>query len=518
MTRVVSFVALIGIVILVSAMVFQVMASFLLPMFLAIVMVVVFRPMHQWFVERFNGRHRLASVVTTAVIMLIVLAPLISTTLLAAADLYKFVDGLTADSIERGVDGFRDEFELNLPSELRPLGGQLDRLTRVVRGVEPPARWDEGVGEIEATLGIIERQLERAKAIAAQPPEAAPANGEAPAEAPQPEHDADLAGLFSQLDLLKNIRGKQQGKQLSEQGASEALQGFMQTYYLVRPSLIRRLNALDTNDKNDGAVRAWFASQANPSRQQLDDLRQSALEQLGMGSLALSTGQYITGAIGKLILGLFVMVISLYYFLADGPAMVEAVMSISPLENRYGQQMLAEFAKISRAVVMAIVVAAVVQGALATIGYWIAGLDSLFLLCVLTTLLAMIPFVGAASVWIPCSLYLAFSGRPFAGICLALYGLLVVSMIDNLIKPMVLHGQSKLHPLLALLSIIGGVQALGPIGIFVGPMVVSFLQAVLNMFHAELKALGSEGEGGASVEKPDDPDAPPTPSRRRGRR
>ena len=75
MTRVVSFVALIGIVILVSVLVFQVMASFLLPMFLAIVMVVVFRPMHRWFFDRFNGRNRLASIVTTAVIMLIVLAP-----------------------------------------------------------------------------------------------------------------------------------------------------------------------------------------------------------------------------------------------------------------------------------------------------------------------------------------------------------------------------------------------------------------------------------------------------------
>ncbi len=515
MNRVVSFVALIGIVILVSVLVFRVMAGFLLPMFLAIVMVVVFRPMHQWFVERCNGRNRLGSVVTTAVIMLIVLAPLLTTTILAVADAYEFVARMDADSIERGVDEFRDKFELNLPDELKPLSGQLDQLTRVARGIEPPGRWGAGITRVDQSLQAIERSLQRAAPAPVAPPPAPPENaGEADAAPgpPIPEHDADLAGLFSQLGSLRE--GQQQ--QLSEQAGGELLQRFQQTYQLVRPSLIRRLNALDPNPKNDGAIRAWFAAQANPSRQQLEDFRTSALEQLGMGSLALSTGQYITGAIGKLILGLFVMVISLYYFLADGPAMVAAVMSISPLENRYGQQMLAEFEKISRAVVMAIVVAAVVQGALATIGYWIAGLDSLFLLCVLTTLLAMIPFVGAASVWIPCSLYLAFSGSPIAGICLALYGLLVVSMIDNLIKPMVLHGQSKLHPLLALLSIIGGVQALGPIGIFVGPMVVSFLQAVLNMFHAELRALGSEAAG-VPPEKPDDPDATTSTRRRRGR-
>ena len=72
---------------------------------------------------------------------------------------------------------------------------------------------------------------------------------------------------------------------------------------------------------------------------------------------------------------------------------------------------------------------------------------------------------------------------------LAVYGTLVVSMIDNVIKPMVLHGQSKLHPLLALLSILGGMKALGPIGIFVGPMGMAFLQALLHMLHTELMAL-----------------------------
>lgn len=504
MNRVVSFVALVGIVILVSVLVFWVMAGFLLPMFLAIVMVVIFRPMHQWIVAKCNGRNRLGSAITTAVIMLIVLAPLLTTTILAVADLIEFAAPLNVASIEQGVNGIREQFQLNLPQEMRPLGEHLDQLTRVTRGIEPPERWNDAVEKVRMSLQAIENRFTQAN-----PPPAAPA------AAPAQHGDDDLAGLKAQVDRLAEIR-VEPGKRLPDD-ADERLQGFVQTYSLVRPGLIHRLNELDENADNDDAAWAWLTAQANPSRQQLEDLRAGALEQLGMGALAITTGQYISGALAKLVLGLFVMVISLYYFLADGPAMVAAVMSISPLENRYGQQMLAEFEKISRAVVMAIVVAAVVQGALATIGYWVAGLNSLFLLCVLTTLLAMIPFVGAASVWIPCSLYLAFSGRPVAGIVLALYGLLVVSMIDNVIKPMVLHGQSKLHPLLALLSIIGGVQALGPIGIFVGPMVVSFLQAVLNMFHAELRALGSEGSGGGSPENPDGPDSTLAPRRRRGR-
>jgi predicted PurR-regulated permease PerM len=73
---------------------------------------------------------------------------------------------------------------------------------------------------------------------------------------------------------------------------------------------------------------------------------------------------------------------------------------------------------------------------------------------------------------------------------LAVWGGVVVSMVDNLIKPLVLHGQSNLHPLLALLSVLGGVQALGPIGIFVGPMAVVFLQTGLKMLNLEIGKFG----------------------------
>jgi predicted PurR-regulated permease PerM len=80
-------------------------------------------------------------------------------------------------------------------------------------------------------------------------------------------------------------------------------------------------------------------------------------------------------------------------------------------------------------------------------------------------------------------------GRPGAALMLAVYGAGVISTVDNFIKPMVLHGQSNLHPLLALLSVLGGVQALGPIGIVVGPMVVVFLQTILKILQRELLSI-----------------------------
>ncbi len=119
-----------------------------------------------------------------------------------------------------------------------------------------------------------------------------------------------------------------------------------------------------------------------------------------------------------------------------------------------------------------------------------AGVGSVFLLTVLSMLLALVPFVGSAIVWAPVCLWLyAVQGRPVAAVILLVYCVAIVSLIDNVVKPAVLHGRSNLHPLLALLSVLGGVQALGPIGIFVGPMVVAFLQTLLNMVHVELDSM-----------------------------
>ncbi|HVT30974.1 MAG TPA: AI-2E family transporter [Lacipirellulaceae bacterium] len=192
------------------------------------------------------------------------------------------------------------------------------------------------------------------------------------------------------------------------------------------------------------------------------------------------------------VISLFILVIALYYFLADGPAMVEAVMAVSPLDRRYEHELLQRFAEVSRAVVVATLLSALAQGALAGIGYVFALPEQapIFLLMALTTAFALIPIFGAFAVWGLVCVVLFAQGHVVAAVSLAIYCTLVVSLIDNIMKPLILHGQSKLHPLLALLSILGGIEAFGPVGILVGPMLVSFLQALLNMLRKELDEFG----------------------------
>ena len=209
----------------------------------------------------------------------------------------------------------------------------------------------------------------------------------------------------------------------------------------------------------------------------------------GFTAKILVTGvQSIIGAV----VGLFILVIALYYFLADGPTMVEAVMAVSPLDRRYEHELLQRFAEVSRAVVVATLVDAITQGALAGVGYVYALPPEapIFLLMALTTVFALIPIFGAFAVWGCVCIWIYLQGEPVPAIGLAIYCTVVVSLIDNIMKPLILHGQSKLHPLLALLSILGGIEAFGPVGILVGPMLVSFLQALLNMLRKELDSFG----------------------------
>ncbi|MCA9189939.1 MAG: AI-2E family transporter, partial [Planctomycetales bacterium] len=234
-----------------------------------------------------------------------------------------------------------------------------------------------------------------------------------------------------------------------------------------------------------GPTLAWMTELANPSESEMQVWRGKAAAQLQKWLLSM-TGQ-TTALLVRLLVGLGIMTLGMYYFLIDGPAMITTAMRLSPLDDDYERELLVEFDQVSRAVVLATLLSAAAQGLLAGIGYYFAGLHSIFLLTALTAILALVPFVGAAAVWVPACLYLwLVQDRIVPAGVLAAYGFGVISMADNLIKPMVLHGQSKLHPLLALLSVLGGVQVLGPIGILVGPMVVSFLQALLNMLHKEL--------------------------------
>jgi predicted PurR-regulated permease PerM len=189
----------------------------------------------------------------------------------------------------------------------------------------------------------------------------------------------------------------------------------------------------------------------------------------------------------RLLFSVLVFVLAVFFWFAEGPQLIRSLILLSPLEEKYVTQLLLEFEVLVRAVVAGSLISAFVQSLLAGIGYWLSGMESVFLLIAATGLMGMVPFVGASLVWLPAGLWLILGeGRFGAGIFLLGWGALVVSTIDNLIRPWVLLEKASLHPLAALIGVLGGAQALGPIGVFVGPLVVAFVQTLLLLLHREL--------------------------------
>lgn len=547
MARWVSLIVLAAIVVIFAALFVRVMASFLLPMFLALVLVVMFRPLHQWLTVRCGGRVRVAAGLTTALTLVVVFLPFLLILSLAATDGVRVLADLDQDLVAAKVAKLRQRFGVELPApearsalaelqaivgdmhenvaedEPQAIGPLLDRAgeyrdqivsltgATVVSSSSVPPGTDNDLAEeppAEGAAAAPDVDRSREKSMDVESPDVQPNDednvdeslaGESPAEeAPieevaveeEPETAQTLLERrigtiddhLARLDQLLGADNSDDGTRASETELITALSDLQ--------AATARLEAAFHNwewDRMGGGAVGWIKLQANPSHQQLVELRTKI--QAWLLPLALSTPQFLGSFLGRFVFGLFVLVISLYYFLADGPSMVAAVMRLSPLDDRYERRMLTEFDTVSRAMVVATLLAAIVQGLLAGVGYFFAGLEAVFLLTVVTMILALVPFVGAASVWGMCSVWLLiYEERTLAAALLALYGMCVVSAADNVIKPIVLHGRSKIHPLLALLSVLGGVGALGPIGIFVGPMVVAFLQALLEMLRSELES------------------------------
>lgn len=230
-------------------------------------------------------------------------------------------------------------------------------------------------------------------------------------------------------------------------------------------------------------VNSWFSLQLDPK-----EIRQALGTKINdwLGPIASKTPAVLL----DFLIGCFVLILAIYYFLADGQQMLSTVTKLIPLEQHNQQRLIGEFEEISRAVVGAHLLGGLAIAIAVGIGFSIAGISSVFLLMMLTFLGSMVPIVGTASIWVPVCAWLIFvDDRTFAGILLGIFCLAIVGLVDSILKPLLLHGQSKLNPLLAVLSVLGGVEALGPIGVFVGPMAVAFLQVGLNMLQTEIAGL-----------------------------
>jgi predicted PurR-regulated permease PerM len=192
-----------------------------------------------------------------------------------------------------------------------------------------------------------------------------------------------------------------------------------------------------------------------------------------------STGgvKLVTSAVWQFVLMLF----ALFYFYKDGAAFLRWMMHLMPLPGSLEREIQEKFREVSASAFLGTFLTAAIQGLLGGIGFLLVGLQPL-VWGVLMAVLSLIPLVGTFLVWGPAAILLMAGGRLGAGIFLMVWGMVVVGLSDNVVRPLLMQGKSQLHPVLIFFSLIGGIMAFGPLGILLGPLAIVLVIAMLRAY------------------------------------
>ena len=225
-------------------------------------------------------------------------------------------------------------------------------------------------------------------------------------------------------------------------------------------------------------VHALLRLMPEPERQ----LRSLAGQQGGTAAAAVGG---ILAATGGIALQTAMMLIALFFFLTDGARLVSWVDEAVPLRPGQVRALLADFRQTSQSVLLATVGTAGIQALVGLAGYLIARAPNPLFLTLVTFVLALVPAAGASIVVVAVGLLLVATGHLLAGGFLVVWGVLVVSVSDNVARPFLLKGGMELHGGLVFFSLIGALAVFGGIGLVVGPLVLTFLVAVVKLYRSE---------------------------------
>ncbi|WP_418280989.1 AI-2E family transporter [Halorubrum sp. DTA98] len=196
----------------------------------------------------------------------------------------------------------------------------------------------------------------------------------------------------------------------------------------------------------------------------------------------------VTGAL-QASLGIALTLFVLYYTLVEGPEFVAWLRSIIPLPSDVTDELFEKVDSTTWGVVIGHISVALLQAVVAGVGLWAAGIPNVVFWTFVMAVLALLPLIGAFLVWGPAAAYLVVVDQTTAGILLAVYGVAVVSMVDNYARPIVIDKQAHLNPGIILVGVFGGIYSIGFTGLFVGPIVIGVLAATLETFREDYDAI-----------------------------
>lgn len=184
----------------------------------------------------------------------------------------------------------------------------------------------------------------------------------------------------------------------------------------------------------------------------------------------------------RLTLGVLLLVFLLYYLLKDGERFVAWSKDISPLPDDITDELYGRLGDVTRSVVYGHLLVAVAQALLAGLGLAVAGVPNYLFWTLVMVFFGVLPIIGVFVVWGPAAVYLVSTGSTTAGVALAIYGATVVSITDNYLRSILVDRDTGLNPGVVLIGVLGGIYAMGVIGLFVGPVIIGSLKATLNVY------------------------------------
>ena len=231
------------------------------------------------------------------------------------------------------------------------------------------------------------------------------------------------------------------------------------------------------------------------------------------GELVGSTSAFLFGALSAttratavFIFQFFVLLYTMFFFLTDGPGLLQTVLAYLPLTEVDKQRMLEKFVSVTRATLKGTILIGIAQGVLGGLAFWAVGLDGAIFWGTVMTVLSIIPGVGGALVWVPAALILIGGGQVWRAVALVAFCGLIVGSVDNLLRPRLVGKDIKMHELLIFFSTLGGILLFGVMGFILGPILAALFVTAWEMFGTAFRSALAE-PGSAAANPADRPPA-----------
>jgi predicted PurR-regulated permease PerM len=194
----------------------------------------------------------------------------------------------------------------------------------------------------------------------------------------------------------------------------------------------------------------------------------------------------------EFMIGLGIMLYLLFFLLRDGNTISERIREAIPLRGDQKAALFTRFADVVRATVKGSILVAIAQGSLGGIAFWFLGIHAPLLWAALMAFLSLIPAVGSALIWVPVAIYFLATGAIWQGLGLILYGVLVIGLVDNLLRPFLVGKDTKLPDYVVLISTLGGIKIFGLNGFVIGPLIAALFIASWRLYRDEQEQRGAD--------------------------